>query len=67
MPLCVYLCYTPGCNTKLDRWMPSQQEGQEAQLPCPRCGMAMTCAWTGQQTQTPRLTDSASSVFRKKG
>ena len=21
MPLCVYLCYTPGCQTKIDRWM----------------------------------------------
>src|SRR5262249_22868436 len=27
MPLCVYLCYTPGCQTKLERWMPSADEG----------------------------------------
>ena len=23
MPLCVYLCYTPGCEQKVERWMGS--------------------------------------------
>ena len=27
MPLCVYLCYTPGCQTKLERWMRTGEEG----------------------------------------
>jgi len=38
MPLCVYLCYTPGCNTKMDRWMPTAEEGAAARWECPRCG-----------------------------
>ena len=57
MPLCVYLCYTPGCQTKMDRWMPTAEEGTGARFVCPRCGVAMTCAWTGTQTKTPNLKD----------
>ena len=65
MPLCVYLCYTPGCNTKIDRWMLSAEEGAQAKLECPRCGVVMSCAWTGSQTETPNLAESTSRVFRK--
>ena len=58
MPLCVYLCYTPSCNTKVERWMSSSEEGRELKLECPRCGILMSCAWTGEQTPTPNLRDS---------
>ena len=59
MPLCVYLCYTPGCQCKLDRWMPSHEEGAAARIECLRCGVPMTCAWTGTQTKTPNLKDAS--------
>ncbi len=59
MPLCVYLCYTPGCETKMDRWMNTREEGAAAKIPCPRCGVVMTCAWTGTQEKTPNLKDVA--------
>jgi predicted RNA-binding Zn-ribbon protein involved in translation (DUF1610 family) len=58
MPLCVYLCYTPGCNTKMDRWMPTAEEGAAAEFECPRCGVVMQCAWTGSQMKTPNLKDA---------
>jgi hypothetical protein len=66
MPLCVYLCYTPGCQTKLERWMPTSEEGAEAHFECPRCGVVMSCAWTGTQTPTPNLKDVASAQLRPK-
>jgi len=59
MPLCVYLCYTPGCQCKIDRWMPSDDEGRSARIECPRCGVPMSCAWTGTQTKTPNLKDAS--------
>jgi hypothetical protein len=59
MPLCVYLCYTPGCNTKMDRWMPTADEGAAAAFECPRCGVVMQCAWTGSQMKTPNMKDAA--------
>lgn len=59
MPLCVYLCYTPSCNTKVERWMTSSEEGRDLKLECPRCGVVMSCAWTGTQTPTPNLKDAA--------
>ena len=55
MPLCVYLCYTPGCQTKVERWMPTSGEGAAARIPCPRCGNVLDCAWTGSQAPTPDL------------
>ncbi len=58
MPLCVYLCYTPGCQVKVDRWMPTAGEGADAKIPCPRCGNPLTCAWTGSQPRTPNLKDA---------
>jgi len=64
MPLCVYLCYTPGCQTKMERWMPTPEAGLEAHMECPRCGVAMRCAWTGSQVRTPDLKDATSGVFR---
>ena len=64
MPICVYLCYTPGCQVKVERWMPTPDEGAGAQIPCPRCGNALTCAWTGSQTRTPNLRDASTLVFR---
>jgi C4-type Zn-finger protein len=66
MPLCVYLCLTPGCQTKIDRWMPSAAEGADARIPCPRCGQLVTCAWQGQQTQTPNLRDISTVTFHPK-
>ncbi len=57
MPLCVYLCYTPGCNSKVERWMATRDEGLELKLECPRCGVIMECAWTGDQAPTPNLKD----------
>jgi hypothetical protein len=66
MPLCVYLCYTPGCQTKVERWMPTADECTATQMECPRCGVAMTCAWTGSQTKTPNLKDVSAPVFRPK-
>ena len=57
VPLCVYLCYTPGCNTKVERWMMTPEEGTALKLECPRCGVVMECAWTGAQTPTPNLKD----------
>jgi hypothetical protein len=66
MPLCVYLCYAPGCETKLERWMPTADQGAEARFECPRCGQVMTCAWTGSQIATPNLKDISSPVFHKK-
>ena len=35
MPLCVYLCYAPGCQTKLERWMPTAEEGQGREFRVP--------------------------------
>ena len=66
MPLCVYLCYTPGCQTKLERWMPTAEEGRQAEMPCPRCGVAMSCAWTGTQQATPNLKDASAEVWKPK-
>jgi len=66
MPLCVYLCYTPGCQVKVDRWMPTAAEGAEAKIPCPRCGNTLTCAWTGSQAKTPNLKDASAEVFQRK-
>jgi len=57
MPICVYLCYTPGCQTKLERWMRTSEEGAQAEMECPRCGAVMTCAWTGTQQKAPNLKD----------
>jgi hypothetical protein len=62
MPLCVYLCYTPSCNTKVERWMLTPEEGQNAVLECPRCGIPMACAWTGSQAPTPNLKDEPPSI-----
>jgi hypothetical protein len=66
MPLCIYLCYTPGCNTKMDRWMQTAEEGAEARFECPRCAQPMTCAWTGQQTHTTDIIESNAPRFRKR-
>ena len=65
MPLCVYLCYTPGCQTKMERWMPTPEAGESADLECPRCGNPLTCAWTGSQIRTPDLKDSSAGMFRR--
>jgi len=59
MPLCVYLCYTPGCNQKVERWMATAGEGKELKLECPRCGVVMQCAWTGSQSPAPNLKDAS--------
>ena len=59
MPLCVYLCYTPGCQTKFERWMPTAEEGASTKFECPRCGVVMQCAWTGSQMKTPNMKDVA--------
>ena len=67
MPLCVYLCYTPGCNSKVENWMPTPEEGKSARLECPRCGVVMACAWTGAQTPTPNLKDATAEVWKPKG
>ena len=66
MPLCVYLCYAPGCQTKLERWMPTGEEGKNAKFECPRCGTVMQCAWTGSQVKTPNLKDASAELFRPK-
>jgi hypothetical protein len=58
MPLCVYLCHVPGCQVKVERWMPSEEEGTGARIPCPRCGNPLTCVWTGTQVRTPDLKDA---------
>jgi len=63
MPLCVYLCYTPGCQQKVERWMPTPEEGKAARIECPRCGEVMTCAWTGSQTPTPNLKDPEPEIY----
>jgi hypothetical protein len=55
MPLCVYLCYTAGCQQKVERWMLTAEEGRAARVECPRCGEPMRCAWTGYQAPTPNL------------
>lgn len=59
MPLCVYLCYTPGCQTKMERWMRTAEEGSSAKFECPRCGVTLQCAWTGSQVPTPNMKDAA--------
>jgi len=59
MPLCVYMCYSPGCQTKIDRWMPSHEEGSSAKIECPRCGVVMQCSWTGTQVKTPNMKDAS--------
>ena len=66
MPLCVYLCYTPGCQTKLERWMPTGEEGKAAAFACPRCGNEMQCAWTGTQVPTPNMKDASAIAWRPK-
>lgn len=66
MPLCVYLCYTPGCQQKVERWMQTPEEGLEAKIECPRCGVLMQCAWAGNQTPTPNMKDSATPLFKPK-
>ena len=65
MPLCVYLCYTPGCNSKVERWMPTADEGLALKLECPRCGVAMQCSWTGGQSPTPNLKDASAIPTRR--
>ena len=35
MPLCVYLCYTPGCQTKIDRWMPTARGRRRREVRVP--------------------------------
>jgi hypothetical protein len=66
MPLCVYLCYTPGCQQKVERWMPSAEEGRTARMECPRCGEPMTCSWTGTQEATPNLKGPGASAFHSR-
>ena len=66
MPLCVYLCYTPGCQVKLDRWMPTAGDGADAKIRSPRCGNLLTCARTGTQTRTPNLKDASAGIFQPK-
>jgi hypothetical protein len=66
MPICVYLCYTPGCQVKLERWMPTAGEGAEMKIPCPRCGDTLSCAWTGSQDKTPNLRDLSTLVHLPK-
>jgi hypothetical protein len=63
MPLCVYLCYTPGCQQKVERWMPTADEGKAAHMECPRCGEGMTCSWTGAQEATPNLKGPGAGAF----
>lgn len=65
MPLCVYLCYTSGCQTKLERWMPTPDEGRETVIECPRCGVPMQCAWTGTQMPTPNMKDAPVPTIRR--
>ena len=64
MPLCVYLCHVPGCQVKVERWMPTGEEGSGARIPCPRCGNPLTCVWTGTQVPTPDLKDVPAGVTR---
>ena len=66
MPLCVYLCHTPGCQVKVERWMPTAGEGADAKIPRPRCGNLLTSAWTGAQTRTPDLTDAPAATLQPK-
>jgi hypothetical protein len=66
MPLCVYLCYSPGCQTKMERWMPTGDEGKNAKFECPRCGVVMQCAWTGTQVATPNMKDAAAIAWKPK-
>jgi len=66
MPLCVYLCYTPGCQQKVERWMRTPEEGAAAQMICPRCGNVMDVAWTGSQAKTPNLKDVEAEAFKPK-
>jgi len=66
MPLCVYLCHTPGCQVKVERWMPTAGEGVDAKIPCPRCGNLLTSAWTGAQTRTPNLKDAPAGILQPK-
>jgi hypothetical protein len=65
MPICVYLCYTPGCNTKVERWMRTSEEGLQTRMECPRCGAPMECAWTGTQQPTPNLKDVPPPSWKK--
>jgi len=58
MPLCVYLCYTHGCEQKVERWNLTPDEGRAARIECPRCGEPMRCAWTGSQAPTPNMKDA---------
>ena len=58
MPLCVYLCYTPGCQQKVERWMATAEEGSAARIECPRCGepleeQAGTCPKCGADVSGP--------------
>jgi len=64
MPLCVYLCYTHGCEQKVERWMLTPDEGRAARIECPRCGEPLRCAWTGSQAPTPNMKDAIASEFR---
>jgi hypothetical protein len=66
MPLCVYLCHTPGCQVKVERWMPTAGEGADAMIPCPRCGNRLSNAWKGEQTRTPDLKDASAGIFQPK-
>jgi hypothetical protein len=64
MPLCVYLCYTPGCNTKLSAGCPPPRRARGGAVRVPRCGVVMQCAWTGSQMKTPNLKDVAEIEWR---
>jgi hypothetical protein len=66
MPLCVYLCYTPGCEQKVERWMRTPEEGQSAKIECPRCGVVMQCAWTGSQIPTPNMKNAELPASERK-
>jgi len=46
--------------------MPTAAQGEQAKMECPRCGVIMTCAWTGSQIKTPNLKDAGAGVFQKK-
>jgi hypothetical protein len=67
MPLCVYLCYTHGCEQKVERWYLTPDEGRAARIECPRCGEPMRCAWTGSQAPTPNMKDAVELEFKAEG
>jgi hypothetical protein len=46
--------------------MQTPEQGLEAKLECPRCGVIMQCAWAGNQTPTPNMKDAATPLFKPK-